>query len=177
MTGLAVADIPGIGGTYVLGLFSDKAQRIAIGAKGPLRFAPGCYWYVGSALGPGGLRARLRRHIHGSGRRHWHIDYLRARLRLRSVWFATGSARYEHCWSQLLPDLPGVTAAQAGFGASDCSCETHLYFSPQAIPITALLNALSELGLPAALRELSPKDFVTRPALRAGVSDESAASR
>ena len=37
----------------------------------------GTYLYVGSAKGPGGLRARIKRHLRRHGKRlFWHIDYL-----------------------------------------------------------------------------------------------------
>ena len=40
-----------------------------------LRLHGGCYLYLGSAMGPGGLGARLRRHLCGRRRRlWWHVD-------------------------------------------------------------------------------------------------------
>ena len=56
--------------------------RLPVGWEGRLggrrlRLEPGCYLYVGSAMGHGGLAARLRRHLCGARRRlHWHIDRL-----------------------------------------------------------------------------------------------------
>ncbi len=48
---------------------------LSTGRHGTVRLGPGAYLYVGSALGPGGLRARLERHLCGKRRRaHWHID-------------------------------------------------------------------------------------------------------
>ena len=41
-------------GTYALVLSCTTEQRIAIGRLGVLDVRPGCYVYVGSALGPGG---------------------------------------------------------------------------------------------------------------------------
>jgi Uri superfamily endonuclease len=53
-------------GTYALLLKLDKQERITIGKLGTFDFPAGYYLYVGSALGPGGLRARLARHRRGS---------------------------------------------------------------------------------------------------------------
>jgi Domain of unknown function DUF123 len=65
-------------GTYVLVLSSRSTDLIQIGRLGALQLQSGFYVYVGSALGPGGVRARLAHHLKLSRRPHWHIDYLRA---------------------------------------------------------------------------------------------------
>jgi len=49
-------------GTYALLLKLDKQERITVGRLGTFDFPAGYYLYVGSALGPGGLQARLARH-------------------------------------------------------------------------------------------------------------------
>src|SRR5262245_30517552 len=64
-------------GTYVLILYVAQDGNIAIGSLGKHRVPPGCYAYVGSAFGPGGLRARLTHHVNAASKLHWHIDYLR----------------------------------------------------------------------------------------------------
>ena len=68
-------------GTYALLLRARSGGRIQIGRCGSLAVRPGWYVYVGSAFGPGGLRARLRHHCRLAERPHWHIDYLRRALR------------------------------------------------------------------------------------------------
>ncbi|MGD8921323.1 MAG: DUF123 domain-containing protein, partial [Gammaproteobacteria bacterium] len=52
--------IPPCSGTYILKFHLGRDRNIRIGALGPLKFSSGVYLYVGSALGPGGLRARLK---------------------------------------------------------------------------------------------------------------------
>ena len=47
-------------GTYALMLQADRRQTVQVGRLGQLAVEPGCYVYVGSALGPGGVRARGR---------------------------------------------------------------------------------------------------------------------
>ena len=88
----------------------------------------GYYVYLGSALGPGGLRARIAHHQKPSTRPHWHIDYLRAHTRLHFVWLSYGGIRHEHEWARALQKMKDATIPFRGFGASDCSCPSHLYF-------------------------------------------------
>jgi len=68
-----------IPGTYALILhLSKKLERIEIGKLGRFAFDAGFYVYVGSAFGPGGLKARLQRHLRTDKPLHWHIDLLSA---------------------------------------------------------------------------------------------------
>ena len=45
----------------------------------------GKWYYVGSALEPGGLRVRIAHHARIAARPHWHIDYLRRHTPLTGV--------------------------------------------------------------------------------------------
>jgi len=125
---LAMAPSPG---TYVLILHLAAGRVIRVGALGAHAFPGGYYGYVGSACGPGGLAGRLRHHIGGSARPHWHIDYLRSEARLAEVWFMRGAVRREHGWAALMGELPEASAPAARFGASDCACPTHLWHWPE----------------------------------------------
>ncbi len=70
-------DIPsGIKGVYVLILSIDEDFEQRIGSLGVIKFRKGIYLYVGSAMGPGGLRSRISRHYRRDKKIHWHIDYL-----------------------------------------------------------------------------------------------------
>lgn len=113
-------------GTYALLLCADDETAIEVGALGAMRVRPGVYVYVGSAFGPGGLRARVRRHIRGDGALHWHVDYLRAVTTLDAVWYTHDTQRRECTWAQILRSLPNATVPLDGFGASDCNCSAHL---------------------------------------------------
>jgi len=115
-------------GTYALVLASTTAAPVHVGRLGSLRLQPGFHVYIGSAHGPGGLRARLAHHLVPSSRSHWHIDYLRAHANPEEVWYFHGPRPWEHQWAKCLGTLPGASIPLAGFGASDCACETHLYF-------------------------------------------------
>ncbi|MFB4204443.1 hypothetical protein KBTX_00723 [wastewater metagenome] len=116
-------------GTYVLILRCDTAARLRIGRWGVLHARSGYYAYVGSAFGPGGVRARVARHARRGKAMHWHVDYLREHAVLASVWFAHSGTRLEHEWADALAGLAGMEPVN-GFGCSDCRCESHLFFSP-----------------------------------------------
>jgi Uri superfamily endonuclease len=115
-------------GTYALILASARATRLRIGRLGELSVRPGYYVYCGSAFGPGGLAARVGRHRSQTRRIHWHIDYLRSATRLDEVWFTEDPRRREHDWAAVARELMGGSVPLAGFGASDCSCGSHLHF-------------------------------------------------
>jgi Uri superfamily endonuclease len=115
-----------LAGTYALILESSSERLIEIGKLGQLLLQPGYYIYAGSAFGPGGLKARIGHHSRISQRPHWHIDYLRPALLLDEVWYSYDSERHEHWWADTFRHLKGATLPLAGFGASDCSCKSHL---------------------------------------------------
>ena len=114
-------------GTYALLLASSDSRSLSIGRLGSLGLRSGWYVYVGSAFGPGGVRARLAHHRKLAARPHWHIDYLRVHAALQSVWYTYDPRRREHEWASVLLQLPGAEVALSGFGASDCWCASHLF--------------------------------------------------
>ncbi len=114
-------------GTYILILEAERCARITAGRLGELMLESGWYAYVGSAFGPGGVAARCRHHRNIARRPHWHIDYLRAACALREIWFSHDPRRREHDWAGLLQGSRGARQPFAGFGATDCSCGSHLF--------------------------------------------------
>jgi Uri superfamily endonuclease len=126
--------IPAEPGTYVLVLRCSTSRAIRIGRLGAVRLRPGYNLYVGSAFGPGGLRARIGHHTRGVARHHWHIDYLRRYARLESVWYCPG-VRSEHELAAAIAGLPGAAIVLPGFGASDCWCAAHLWWLAEG-PLT-----------------------------------------
>lgn len=116
-------------GTYILILENLSTQSIQIGKLGILTVNPGFYVYVGSAFGPGGIPARSARHKNRQKRLHWHIDYLRKNSELLEIWFSLDQTRREHQWADIVRQTPGIQLPMHGFGASDCQCPTHLFYS------------------------------------------------
>jgi Uri superfamily endonuclease len=108
-------------------LACTRKRSIRIGRLGTFELQPGYYVYAGSAFGPGGLAARLGRHLRPSLRLRWHIDYLRAHTVPVEFWTIEGLRR-EHRWAAALGSLAGAAIPLAGFGASDCACRSHLFF-------------------------------------------------
>ena len=115
-------------GTYVLVLSSRSTDLIQIGKLGSLQLQSGFYVYVGSALGPGGVRARLAHHLKVSRRPHWHIDYLRAHTSVEEIWYRLDTRRLEHIWAEHIRLTEGASVPLVGFGSTDCRCESHLFF-------------------------------------------------
>ena len=113
-------------GTYALLLHAEETQSIEVGALGMMTVRPGWYVYVGSAFGPGGLQARVQRHVRGDGALHWHVDYLRTVTSLPSVWYTHDDERRECTWATLLRKASSSPVPMEGFGASDCDCPAHL---------------------------------------------------
>jgi Uri superfamily endonuclease len=116
--------------------------EIEVGRLGAFAFEPGWYMYSGSAFGPGGLAARVERHLGPIRRRHWHIDYLRAAgAVVVEIWISSGMPCREHEWASILAGEYGGGWPVAGFGCSDCRCRSHLiYFErrPERLAIRRL---------------------------------------
>ncbi len=115
-------------GTYALLIRVAEPIEITPGRLGTFQLDSGWYVYVGSALGPGGLAARVGRHLRPAGEKRpcWHIDYLTAQVSVSQVVWVVGDERRECQWARWLLALPGASAPIPGFGASDCDCPAHL---------------------------------------------------
>ena len=114
-------------GTYARILSCVSNACIQLGRLGMMQLQHGYYVYLGSALGPGGLRARIAHHQKLSLRPRWHIDYLRAHTQIHCVWFSYDARRREHQWAGVVEAMSGAKVPLLGFGASDCDCRSHLY--------------------------------------------------
>jgi Uri superfamily endonuclease len=140
-------------GTYLLRLQLLRPRRLRIGRLGSYHFAAGHYLYVGSALGPGGLAARLAYHQRREkARPHWHIDYLRPHTHLQEAWTITCARHLEEEWGSALLQLPGLQTPVPGFGSSDTKLPTHLFYisrQPSSQRISRVLLAASPLDDPA----------------------------
>jgi len=120
-------------GSYLLLFELAEAVELMVGRLGRFRLPAGWYIYCGSALG--GLAARVARHVRGSPRRHWHVDYLRAVAPVRAVRLLPGAERRECALAAALLARPGAAVVVPRFGASDCRCPAHLihFAAPPAL--------------------------------------------
>ena len=112
-------------GSYVLLLRLPMPATMTVGKLGRLRFDRPFYAYAGSALGPGGIAARVGRHLRIGKKKHWHIDYLRERAEIVAVWELDSGAGGECLLTDVLATLNEAEPV-AGFGATDCRCRSHL---------------------------------------------------
>ncbi|MBW2029695.1 MAG: GIY-YIG nuclease family protein [Deltaproteobacteria bacterium] len=118
--------IPAKPGSYAIVFLSKGRGLVRIGRLGTLELQKGYYVYLGSAFGPGGLRARVTRHLSGPRIKHWHIDYLSGIVTPCEVWYTPDTIRREHHWAGVMARCQGVSIPLRGFGSSDCHCEAHL---------------------------------------------------
>ncbi|MBY6241757.1 DUF123 domain-containing protein [Methylosinus sp. Sm6] len=129
----AAEDAPSNGGAYALLLELDVPLLARAGRRSAL-LAAGRYIYCGSARGPGGLRARLGRHMRRGKSRRWHIDQLTEAGRVAGAWIAPGG---DEC--ALVRALAELPVPLAGFGSSDCPrCRSHLLHWPQGAAAAVL---------------------------------------
>jgi len=113
-------------GTYALLLRLERDCALTVGRLGRFCFPAGIYVYVGSGHGPGGMAARVARHLREPKPRRWHVDYLRPHAWPVEIWCAIGARKRECVWAQTLLTLPGASIPVPRFGASDCRCPAHL---------------------------------------------------
>jgi Uri superfamily endonuclease len=133
------------GGTYTILLWLPVASQITIGRLGDYTVPRGYYTYTGSAKRA--LAARLHRHLHGAATRHWHLDYLRPYTRVLAWQAYPDTTRPECDLARRLLACGRVVVPK--FGASDCSCASHLvyYSGPRRPPwyITTVPQAVGWL--------------------------------
>jgi Uri superfamily endonuclease len=139
-------------GIYCL-VFKNAACKVRVGALGEVAFKPGWHVYTGSALGSGGLK-RLIRHIGLSSthdkRPKWHVDFL-----LTSPDFSLAYAVYAATGKRLECRLAGSLSGSGvrGFGCSDCSCRSHLFFYSRN-PVSQIARKFQALDLVPVIKTI-----------------------
>jgi len=115
-------------GTYILYMRAEKQKIIPVGKLGRLKIAKGDFIYLGSAFGPGGVPARIRHHLRIASSPHWHMDYLRPFMSIVKIWYTNDIIHREHQWASVFSAMADIRIPLKGFGASDCRCDSHLFF-------------------------------------------------
>ncbi len=123
-------------GTYALLIHVPYPVQLSVGELGNLELKAGYYAYVGSALG--GLEKRVERHLASDKKIHWHIDYLLTRGRVIDVVQGETKERKE---CVVAGELSKHLTSVAGFGSSDCTCPSHLFYSPDFNEIRKIVLA------------------------------------
>ena len=148
---LNLGDLGNQSGAYLLAIDLRTPMTVAIARRPPRTLAPGCYLYCGSAYGPGGLAARLRRHLRADKKPHWHVDQLTVAAGVAGI--AVSPADCECDIVDQLKVAADVSVPVAGFGSSDCRrCSAHLL---QVAGCFRLPPGLISVGLPGE-RECRP---------------------
>ena len=130
-------------GSYVLLIELQQERTIGVGSLKTMHFDRGSYAYVGSAMG--GLDARIRRHLRADKKCHWHIDYLLSHANIDGIILCRSEDRIEctiaRALSRQFDFIPG-------FGSSDCTCRSHLFFAPDKRQMKPGVSAvISTLGI------------------------------
>ncbi len=110
-------------GTYILVLRLPRLRRLGIGKLGAIRFPPGYYLYVGSGMR--NLSQRIRRHRQRRKRQFWHIDHLRQAAEFVGAFPVRTTSRLECAMAGAVRQMADWSIPR--FGASDCTCDTHLF--------------------------------------------------
>lgn len=118
-------DLPNAPGAYLLAIRLADAVPLDLPRFGNPVLSPGWYLYCGSARGPGGMCARVRRHMKHDKALRWHVDRLTVRAAEIVACALPGGS--ECGLVAALRKTGGFTAPLPGFGSSDCrTCDSHL---------------------------------------------------
>ncbi len=112
--------------------------------KKTVELSAGHYLYAGSAMGPGGLHARLSRHLRKNKTAHWHIDELttssNAEVFTTAIVFTSASE------SQIVESLDFLSCPIEGFGSSDSPHSAHLFYSKEfPLDVNRILSVIKKL--------------------------------
>jgi Uri superfamily endonuclease len=143
-------NLPDDSGSYIIiGELPFESSMIS-GPFGGQMLPGGFYLYSGSAFGPGGLRARISRHIKkGTEKKFWHFDYLKDFLNIKEIWYSvSGSKNLECQFIKKLQGLEFISFPILKFGASDChfGCPAHLARFSLGTDVEIIFNCLAIQG-------------------------------
>lgn len=117
-------------GGYVLFLNIDRSVNVECGSLGMLSLKRGVYLYVGSSVGRGGVKSRLRRHLKTGKKLRWHIDFLTSIPEVEvvgAIWICGVEGVEDLLYNALLSCKFEVPILK--FGSSDTKHLSHLFYS------------------------------------------------
>ncbi|NHJ88111.1 MAG: GIY-YIG nuclease family protein [Asgard group archaeon] len=141
-------------GTYLLFVKNEAKFKTIVGSAGEIEFPKGCYLYIGSAFGRGGLNGRINRHKRLNKKIFWHIDFLLSSETVTLVLIGKifSDKRWECPINIRLKDFFSDEKLThiINFGSSDCQCVSHLYYyneelTEELIQTISLLIAPNEI--------------------------------
>ena len=113
----------GMRGSYLLVIHAEHSIEIQVGSLGSVNFVPGYYIYAGKHRV--NLEKRLERHFSEKKKVRWHVDYLTSAVQPMCAYYFPDDVE-----CRLATQLASQLSAIKGFGASDCKCASHLFYSP-----------------------------------------------
>ncbi len=123
-----------------------ETHTVKVGALGNVKLEKGTIAYVGSAWGPGGLGARICRHLSKEKKLKWHIDYILSsdKVEITHVIYLPNAPK--HLEEKLATELAkkGNIPAKK-LGATDTKAPTHLIHLQQP-PEQALHKILETIN-------------------------------
>jgi len=125
-------------GSYLLLVELKENNILRIGKLNKILFNKGFYVYVGSALN--GLEQRVQRHLRENKRIRWHIDYLLRHAKIINIFYKENKIR-EEC--NIAKTLDKKLLSVPGFGCSDCTCKSHLFYGSQ----NDIMNTVGKLKM------------------------------
>ena len=140
--------IPGCSGTYLLFLTVNNDFQTKIGSLGIMEFKSGIYVYIGSALGSGGLRGRINRHLSDEKKIFWHIDYFLkdSNVLVSALAWIESSEKLEcQIINSIMNNESNMLILIPKFGSSDSKCKSHLIHTDFS-DIKQLIMRLSKLS-------------------------------
>ncbi len=133
--------VPSTPGAYVMQIDLAEMVGVTLSGRTAIDLPAGRYLYCGSAHGPGGLKARLARHMRRGKSLRWHVDQLTEHGIVVGSWIFPGG---DEC--ELVRRFSQLPIPIRGFGSSDCTtCRSHLLHWPNGM-------ALPWLGAGASTR-------------------------
>ena len=134
--------LPKVAGAYVLVIELEDDLTLQNKRFNGITLAKGTYLYCGSANGPGGIAARVKRHCKTTKKPHWHVDELTSNGagRVVSVLAVPGG---NECVLRATLQEPDTQVPLTGFGSSDCTeCTSH-FMRASGGEVTTILARLA----------------------------------
>ena len=111
-------------GCYLLVLHRKRSGTCTVGQLGTIDVPEGYYVYTGSAKK--NLSSRVSRHLHKRKKIHWHIDYLVQSADKVKAYPVYTQNDLECAIAGMISKISDADVP--GFGCSDCSCRSHLFY-------------------------------------------------
>jgi len=140
-----IEQIPIEPGAYGFVVRLSQVLDLEIGKFDRVSLPKGLYFYGGSAFGPGGLKARLGRHIRPKSKLHWHIDHVTSAGKMVAAGVIKNGSECKLVDQALT--RPGALIPLPGFGSSDCrNCASHLVKLKRVSDISKIFEAVGVTG-------------------------------